>query len=158
MTPSTAYAITYNYISTKMHNYLLSSGKVENPLKILTWICISHFFLNFWYSLAHCPLPSSPQGRQLGEAPMLHSPMRWFKPANLKPAYFILPCFLHGNHNKGSCPHSPLTPSVPWCPSVLVPVPPCAHSWEQCVNTLHLLQVWPPHNKIQSNLHFKRES
>lgn len=55
-----------------------------------------------------------PGTKQLGTALMLQSLLKLFKLANPKPAYAASTIPSHGNHNKGSCPCFPLTPSTSW--------------------------------------------
>ena len=52
-----------------------------------------------------------PGTKQLGTDQSL---LKLFKLANPKPAYPASTIPSHGNHNKGSCPRFPLTPSTSW--------------------------------------------
>lgn len=57
-------------------------------------------------------LTIGPGNRQLATVPTPYSLLKLFKLANPKPPYPCFPIPSQGNHNKGSCPHCPLTPSV----------------------------------------------
>ena len=85
------------------------------------------------------PLPEPSKARNQAPRDCSHSlaPVKLFKLASRKLAYSAFPFSAHGNHNKDTCPHSPLHPPTSWLTTVLPPCTPstprgitCPSSWK----------------------------